>query len=351
MPSFVIPILVLSAPALALALFRRTWWWPALLWILGMIVGQVMGWLEISDWFTLFGDTVLLNDGRVIAIWLVWCIVANAALNTHTLPASIGPTTGGMCSTMTMPTEQNEINTKNAFIVMSTSLLHPGTMIGGLYFFTDTFAWLWLWLLAVFYLVLGTENLVSEKSVEKGLELNKLLFPSKWHGIAGFILGAAFLLSEWSLGLLLCTLPVWCWKARTSFPWQTLLYVGGSFACVNLAVGAGLPEVSAWGLEELPMDIHFVLPIFLLCTTTLLSTIVGSIPMTFFGVALFERLMDLPSIGLSIEPLLAIYGIGLVIGNIRPLIWYETVHSNLWQWCCANFVMVNLLAFLLYNFF
>ena len=73
--------------------------------------------------------------------------------------------------------------------------------------------------------------------------------------------------------------------------------------------------------------------------------------MTFFGVALFERLMDLPSIGLSIEPLLAIYGIGLVIGNIRPLIWYETLRSNLWLWFCYSFVTVNQLAFLLYNFF
>ena len=187
MPSFVIPILVLSAPALALALFRRKWWWPALMWILGMVVGQVMGWLSFSDWFTLFGDTVLFQDGRVIAIWFVWCIVANAALNTQYLPASIGVTTGGMCSTMTIPPEQNGTNIRNAFIVMSTSLLHPGTMIGGLYFLTDTYLWLWLWLLAVCFLAMGTEKLISEKSVEKGLELNKLLFPSKLHSIAGFI--------------------------------------------------------------------------------------------------------------------------------------------------------------------
>ena len=98
------------------------------------------------------------------------------------------------------------------------------------------------------------------------------------------------------------------------------------------------------------MDVHFILPLFLLCTTTILSTVVGSIPMAFFGVALFERLMDLPSIGLSIEPLLAIYGVGLVIGNIRPLIWYETVRSSFLHWFCASFVMVNLLAFLLYNY-
>ena len=72
-----------------------------------------------------------------------------------------------------------------------------------------------------------------------------------------------------------------------------------------------------------------MLPVSLLVMTTILSAAVGSIPMTFFGVALFERLMDLPSIGIQAAPLLGVYGLGLVLGNIRPLVWSETVRDNL----------------------
>lgn len=352
MPGFVIPILVLSAPAIAIALFRRTWWWPALMWALGMIVGQVMGWLVFADWYALFNDTVLFQDGSVIAIWLVWCIVANAALNTHTLSASIGLTTGSMRSTMTIPQVQKDTNIKSTFVVMSTSLSHPGTMIGGLYFFIDTYVWLWLWLLAIFYFVLATDkNLGMEKNLETPVVLREVLFPSKWHGIAGGILGAAFLFSQWSLGILLCTLPVWIWKSRTSFPWRFLVYVAGAFACVNLAVASGLPEMAAWGLEELPMDVHFALPIIILVASALLSALVGAIPMAFFGVALFERLMDLPSIGLSTGPLLSLYGVGLVVGNIRPMIWAKSVRQNIFYWLISSFVFINLLAVIVYKTF
>jgi len=316
------------------------------MWALGMLIGQVMGWLVLSDWYTLFGDTVLLEDGLVLGIWLVWCMVANAALNTHTLPASIGLTTGGICSTMTIPQVQKDTNTKSPFIVMSSSLLHPGTMIGGLYFFIDTYTWLWLWLLAIFYFVLGTD-----KKFEAPVVLHEVLFPSKWHGIAGFILGAAFLFSQWSIGVLLCTLPVWMWKSRTSFPWRSLVYVAGVFACVNLAVASGLPEMAAWGLEELPMDVHFVLPTAILVASALLSALIGAIPMAFFGVALFERLMDLPSIGLSTGPLLALYGVGLVAGNVRPMIWAKAVRQNVFYWFISSFVFINLLAVVVYKTF
>lgn len=99
-------------------------------------------------------------------------------------------------------------------------------------------------------------------------------------------------------------------------------------AHLYLAVAGGLPEAAAWGLEELPMDLHFALPGVLLVSTVILSALVGAIPMAFFGIALFERLLDLPSIGLSAGPLLGVYGIGLVLGNIRSFVWSNTVRRN-----------------------
>ena len=42
-----------------------------------------MGWLGIADWVTLFADTVLLQDGLIVALWLVWSIVANAGITAN----------------------------------------------------------------------------------------------------------------------------------------------------------------------------------------------------------------------------------------------------------------------------
>ena len=153
------------------------------------------------------------------------------------------------------------------------------------------------------------------------------------------------------MAILLGTLPVWIWKSRQNFPWRSLVYVVGVFSCVNLAVASGLPEMAAWGLEEFPMDVHFVLPIAILVASAILSALIGSIPMAFFGVALFERLMDLPSIGLSTGPLLAVYGLGLVVGNIRPLIWAKTVRQDILHWFAASFVVINLIAVVVYKTF
>ena len=349
MPSFVIPILVLSAPAIALALFRRTWWWPLVMWALGMVIGQVMGWLVIADWVTLFADTVLLQDGLIVALWLVWSIVAAAGITANGSSikdaASVGAGLGSFGASLTFE-DPSKDNDDSGFLLttMGTSLIHPGTMIGGLYFFTETWWWLLLWGLAVIWM-----GLDSGKWLDRQSEQSKT--STRWLIFGGTTLAVAFVLPQWGAELFLGTLPVWIWKSRQNFPWRSLLYVVGSFACVNLAVASGLPEVAAWGLEELPMDIHFALPVAILVASAFLSALVGSVPMAFFGVALFERLMDLPSVGLSTGPLLAVYGIGLVAGNIRPLVWVKAVRQDLFHWLLSSFVFINLIAVIIYKTF
>lgn len=349
MPSFVVPILVLSAPAFAVALFRRTWWWPILLWILGMVIGQVMGWLVLTDWITLFTDTVLIQDGLIIALWLVWSILAGVAIKSNDFSmndaASLGAGVGSFGVALALEDPQKDSD-QSRFVMttIATSLVHPGTMIGGLYFFTETNLWLFLWIFAV--LLHGKDGLERLKKSQEQSTASK-----KWLAFGGVTLAASFVLSDWSIELLLCTLPVWIWQSRQNFPWRSLVYVCGVFACVNLAVASGLPEVAAWGLEELPMDVHFILPVAILIASAFLSALVGSIPMAFFGVALFERLMDLPSIGLSTGPLLAVYGIGLVVGNIRPLIWARAVRQNIFHWSVSSFLFINSIAFVVYKTF
>ena len=349
MPSFVVPILVLSVPAFAVALFRRTWWWPMLLWVLGMAIGQVMGWLVLIDWIALFTDTVLLQDGLVIALWIVWSILAGVGINSNDSSmkdaAGFGVGLGSFGAALALEDPQKDSDqSRLVMTTTATSLIHPGTMIGGLYFFTDTNLWLFLWIFAV--LLYGKGGLEWLKESQEQFKASKSLL-----AFGGVTLAASFVLSDWSTELLLCTLPVWIWQSRQRFPWRSLVYVCGVFACVNLAVASGLPEVAAWGLEELPMDVHFVLPVAILVASALLSALVGSIPMAFFGVALFERLIDLPSIGLSTGPLLAVYGVGLVVGNIRPLIWAKAFRQSIFHWSVSTFLFINSIAFVVYKTF
>ncbi len=349
MPSFVIPILVLSAPAIAVAFLRRTWWWPAAMWVLGMVIGQIMGWLVLSDWVELFSATVLLQDGLSIALWLVWSIVAAASITSNRSSirgaTQLGLSLGSFGAALALEnSEQDHEAPRFVLTTIAASLLHPGTMIGGLYFFAETKLWLFLWIFAV---LLHSKD--GPEWLKKSQEQPEA--STKWLAFGGVILAASFLLPTWSVEILLGTLPVWIWKSRQNFPWRSLVYVAGVFACVNLAVASGLPEMAAWGLEEFPMDVHFVLPIALLVASALLSALIGSIPIAFFGVALFERLMDLPSIGLSTGPLLAVYGLGLVVGNIRPLIWAQAVRENLLHWFVAGFVVINLIAVVVYTTF
>ena len=341
MSSFVISIVVLSIPALGLALFRTTWWWPMLLYVMGMLLGQGMGWLQLSDWVHLFHDTGLFMDGLPVVVWLIWSICAGASFDTTNVSTRdalpLGLAVGSVGTGLTILENSDHADRSVKMLAMrTTALLYPGSMIGGLYFFAESSMWYGLWIPAVVYMVLLRQRTSSSVNSQR-LSLRWMLF-----GILTLML--SFVMHEWSVAVLMLTLPVWVWKCRSRLPWKHLLYVLGAFSCVNLAVAGGLPEIAAWGLEELPMDVHFALPGVLLVSVCLLSTAIGAIPMAFFGVALFERLVDLPSIGLSSGPLLGVYGIGLVLGNIRLFIWSRTVSSNIVSVIVASLLTCIVLA-------
>lgn len=325
MQSFVISIVVLTIPALALALFRRTWWWPMALYVVGMLLAQGMGFIQLSDWVQLFQYTGLFVDGLPVLLWLVWSICAGASFDTTNVSIReaipLGVAVGSVGAALSVKETEEEQDLAGKTLAMrAAALLYPGSMIGGIYYFSESGLWVGLWLTSLVYIFLLPKGTLSSNGTER-LDFGWMLF--------GFLtLLTSFLLSDWSVMLLASTLPVWIWRARAHFPWKHILYVLGAFACVNLAVAGGLPEAAAWGLEELPMDLHFALPGVLLVSTVILSALVGAIPMAFFGIALFERLLDLPSIGLSAGPLLGVYGIGLVLGNIRSFVWSNTVRRN-----------------------
>jgi len=341
MQSFVISIVVLTIPSLALALFRRTWWWPLVLYVVGMLLGQGMGFIQLSDWVQLFQHTGLFVDGLPVLLWLIWSICAGASFDTtnvsvrETIP--LGIAVGSVGAALSVKETEEDLDLAGKTLAMRTAaLLYPGSMIGGVYFFADSGLWFGLWLTTLVYIYLLRKRTLSSTGTQR-LNFGWMMF--------GFLtLLTSFLLHDWSVVILASTLPVWIWRARAQFPWKHVLYVVGAFACVNLAVGGGLPEAVAWGLEELPMDLHFALPGVLLISTVLLSALVGSIPMAFFGIAMFERLLDLPSIGLSAGPLLGVYGVGLVLGNIRPFVWSRTLRPNVVAVAIGSLVTCSVLT-------
>ena len=131
------------------------------MWVVGMVIGQVMGWLILADWITLFADTVLLQDGLIVALWLVWSIVASAGITANGSSikdaTSLGAGLGSFGSALVFEDPQKD-NDDSSFVLTTmgaSPLPSIGTMIGGLYFLTESWWWLLLWLLAVIWIGLG----------------------------------------------------------------------------------------------------------------------------------------------------------------------------------------------------
>ena len=335
MQSFVITIAALSVPALLLGVFRRTWWWSLVLWICGMILGMGMGWLQLTDWIQLPIDTVLILDSQGILTWVVWSVlVAHAvpvAVRTRKEAVLLGVCLGSVGAILAL--QNNSIDEEAEVRLVDTSsksfgfvwfaligaLIHPGTMIGGVQYFNGTWQWLLLWPVAICmyflskWIPLSIERKEILSSSHSMLDADSI---SPWWMLAGGTLLMTALLPMYATHILLGTSIVWCIQARNTFPWKQLGSLIGTVLTVNLAVGVGLAEVIAWGLEDMPMSIHQWLPVIVLCSVALLTMIVGSIPISIFGMAIFVRTMDLASIGLTLEPLMLAFGFGVVVGNI-----------------------------------
>ncbi len=329
MQSFIIPIVVLSIPALCLSLFRKTWWWPLLCWLVGMVAGVVMGWLSVGDVWTLPFDTQLGTDAVPIVVYLIWSALVGSAL--RWTPTSdrdallLGVSVGTFAAAWALQpdesvTDGGESDERVLWLAVAGSLLHSGALLSGSYFLSSSFLWLILPLFTVIMVLLSDRNAEIH-----GNGLPKVL------PFAGVTLLSSTIFPQWTVPLLLGTSLIWGALCGRSFPWKRLLWIVGMVLTVNLSVASGLGEVGAWGLEELPMEFHNLLPLGMLVATTVLSMLIGVVPMAIFGVALFERTMDLPSIGLSNEPLLVAYGLGLVFGNVYP--W---VSHGIWLQNCGR---------------
>ena len=353
MQSFVITIVALSVPALLLGAFRRTWWWSIVLWIGGMILGMGMGWLQFTDWIQLPIDTALILDSQGVLAWLVWSVlVAHAvpvSVRTRKEAVLLGLCLGSIGGVLALQHNSIDDNSEGdnseggsddassksfgfVWLTLIGALAHPGTMIGGVQYFNGTWQWVLLWPVAVCMFFLSKWiplSMEPEDTLPPSQSTSEADSISPWWMLAGGTLLMTVLMPIYATHVLLGTSIVWCVKARSAFPWKQLLSLLGTVLTVNLAVGVGLAESVAWGLEEMPMNIHQWLPLIVLCVVVVLTTIVGSIPMAIFGMALFVRTMDLASIGLTVEPLMLAFGFGVVVGNMDSFIWTNSFPMHL----------------------
>jgi hypothetical protein len=318
------------------------------LWICGMILGMGMGWLQLTDWIQLPIDTALILDSQGILSWLVWSVLAAhavpVAVRTRKEAVLLGLCLGSLGSILALQNNNVDEEPEGSLVDASSksfgfvwfaligALVHPGTMIGGVQYFNGTWGWLLLWPVAIsMYLLskwipLSIERKEILSSSHSMLDAESI---SPWWMLAGGTLLTTVLFPVYAAHILFGTSIVWCVQARGRFPWKHLVSLMGTVLAVNLAVGVGLAEVVAWGLEEMPMNIHQWLPLVVLCSTALLTTIVGSIPISIFGMAIFTRTMDLASIGLTLEPLMLTFGFGVVVGNIDSFIWTHSFRMHL----------------------
>ena len=357
MQSFVITIVALSLPAMFLGVFRRVWWWSIFLWLGGMLLGIGMEWLQFRDFIQLPFDTAFVFDSQGILAWLVWSILV-----AHAVPVSVktrrdalllGGVLGSVGAVLAL---QHNVKPENSegdgdgddngvsknwheyvWLSLIGALVHPGTMIGGVQYFNGLngiWQWMVLWPVAGCLLLLSKWIPLTEKNrddVPVSTELSPNIL-NPWLIFAGVTLLLTTVLPIYASHVLLGTSIVWCVKARSTFPWKALVSLLGTVLTVNLAVGVGLAEVVAWGLEDMPMNIHQWIPLILLCVVTVLTSLVGSIPVALFGMAIFVRTMDLASVGLSLEPLMMCFGLGLVVGNIDSFVWTQLFGWHLRRW-------------------
>lgn len=359
MQSFVISVVVLSIPALLLGFFRRQFWWPLLAWVLGMIVGQVMGVISITEVFTLLTDTGLLLDARRFNLWVVWSILVGSAIRISSLNSrgffALGVCFGALGSGLILSKVEQKSGDhhRQVSLAMAGSLLHPGLMFGGLDFLSSGFLWLVLWVPMLLWFRLSDSKLETTERQQPVVTaaLNSVHQPEPtpkvfWY-VAALALFLSFLLPVYAVWILGGTSALWLWIGRDRIP---LLEIGAFFAsvfAVNLAVAGGLPEVAAWGVEELPMEFHPWLPISILLLSTVLSALIGVIPMTLFGLASFARSIDLPSMGLQAAPLMMAYGIGLTLGNVRTLILNQVWRKQAKVWLFGVLISSIVVGFLL----
>ena len=359
MQSFVMSVVVLSIPAVLLGLFRRRLWWPLLVWDLGMILGEVMGLVSIMEFSTLLTDTGLILDAQRFNLWMVWSILVGSAIRISSLNSresfALGVCFGALGSGLILSKveRKSEAHYRRVCLAMAGSLLHPGLMFGGLDFLSSGFLWLILWIPMLLWFWLSTSKLEATERQQQSVidalnSINKTEpTPQVFWYVAALTLFLSFLLPVYAVWILGGTSVLWLWVGRDRVPLPEIGAFFASLFAVNLAVAGGLPEVAAWGLEELPMEFHPWLPIAMVLVSTVLSVLIGVVPMTIFGLALFARSLDLPSVGLQTEPLMMAYGIGLTLGNVRPLILNQVWRKQAKLWLLGVLVSSIVVGFLL----
>ena len=145
MQSFVISVIVLAMPALLLGFFRRKVWLPWVVCVLGIIVGQVMGLVSVTELTTLLIDTGLLLDAQQIILWIVWSILAGSAIRISSLNSrgyfALGVCFGALGSGLILSKveRKSETHYRQVSLAMAGSLLHPGLMFGGMDFLSSGF--------------------------------------------------------------------------------------------------------------------------------------------------------------------------------------------------------------------
>lgn len=325
MSTFILNIAVLSVPSLLVGVMRHKWWWAWVLIILTILAGLLQQVLIFSDLWTLPMATGLISDAWPLMVWLMWSVTLSSAVNlrSHSLKMSaiLGVCLGSMVTPMLLNRIEGERKVQHTTVSWLGAMLLPGSMIGAAQLWTEGLVWCVIWIPVLFGMwqmgVFQSEGQSLQDSIDKPWVLI----------VGGMTILFTSCCSEWGHWLMAFEIPIWLvlgLRGKQQLNWQSLLNWMGVFYLINLSVAGGLAESAGWGLEEMPMELHSYMPVGVFAVTGLATMLVGVVPMTIFGVALFARMMDLASVGISIEEVQFVYLLGLMVGNWNPWVCSQT---------------------------
>lgn len=357
---FVAPIVLLSIPAFLLGIFRHSWWWSVVLLVLAYGLGLSQGLLYFADIWNLPADTHLLFDARTTLFALLLSIAIG-----HWIPVVggirrkqailVGALLGNIAPAYMWLRTVEDTHKRGELVFASCigAMCNPYSLVGASLWVDQPKAYVWFAcsvLVGWWLLFRKTEDAVSE-----AVPYSRLLFVYGAHGVAfatanitgntDFLaMGALFLIAQkrmFSNTSIAYIVPEKNNQIGTSAI-KTIAHALLLFLVVNVAIGAGLAESIAWGLEDMSMEYTPYIASAMFVVGVLASVLVGMFPVLFCATGIVVRCLDV-----DCGVYLAMMGVASVMGTLWP--WIASQTFKLYYKTHLAWVGLVLLVFFLYS--
>ena len=334
---FVAPIVLLSIPACLLGIFRHSWWWSLALLVLAYGIGLSQGLLYIQDVWNLPLATHFVFDARTTLFAFLLSIVIGhwipVVSGIHRKQAILVGALLGNIAPAYMWLRTVEDSRKRGELVFAScigAMCNPYSLVGASLWVDEPDAYVWF----ACSVLVGCWLLFrkAEDTVGEAVPYSRLLFVYGLHSVAfaatnitgniDFLaMSVVFLIAQQRM--LLKTSIAYIVPEKNNQIGQsaikTIAHALMLFLVVNVAIGAGLTESIAWGLEDMSMEYIPYIESTMFVVGLLASVLVGMLPVLFCATGVAVRCLDV-----DCGVYLAMMSVASVMGTLWPCIASQT---------------------------